>query len=566
MSAFCPAVTSRGPHADLQPHASSRYVRADDERRGRMTELTVTEIAILLAYLGVTYALALYYAQSDGSPSDIDGYFLAGRALPWYLIGLSFYASNMSGSSFVGLMGAAYGHGITVFHYEWTAALVLLVFAAVILPVFLRNRIVTVTEYLELRYDRRTRLVYSGFTLLTLLLVDTAGALYAGAVVLQAAVPFVDLWIACLLLSLFAGLYTIIGGLRAVVITDALQAIVLIIGAAMVGYFALDAVGGWTALMEKSSARHLELFQPVNDSFLPWPGILGVVILGFYYWTFNQYFVQRALAARSLDDGRNGALFSGLLKLPNLFLMIIPGMAAAVLYPNLASPDRAFPTLAFELLPAGFRGVVLAAMLAAIMSSLDSALNAAASLVTVDFVRPRWPRLGERGLIRVGRAVTAAIMLFAALYAPTIASFGSLFEYFQATLAYLVPPVVAVYLGGLLSRHIARDSGFWALVIMQPLAFLLFLAKEATGIWAFVGLPAIHFTYMAMAIFVATFGVMTVVSARAAGAIAAPDRAALVSISDLASEGPRTSGGWLDYRLYAVGLLAALGALLASLA
>ena len=532
-----------------------------------MTELSAIEIGILVAYLGVTYALALYYSRSDGSPNDVDNYFLAGRALPWYLIGLSLYASNMSGSSFVGLMGAAYGHGLTVFHYEWTAALVLLVFAAIILPVFLRNRIVTVTEYLELRFDRRARLVYSGFTLLTLLLVDTAGALYAGAVVLQAAVPGVDLWIACLLLSLFAGLYTIVGGLRAVVITDALQAIVLIIGAAVVAYFALDAVGGWTALMEKSSARHTTLLQPANDSFLPWPGILGVMILGFYYWTFNQYFVQRALAARSLDDGRRGALFGGLLKLPNLFLMIIPGMAAAVLYPNLASPDKAFPTLAFELLPAGFRGVVLAAMLAAIMSSLDSALNAAASLVTVDFVKPRWPSLGERGLIRVGRAVTAAIMLFAALYAPTIASYGSLFEYFQATLAYLVPPVVAVYLGGLLCRHFARGSGFWALVIMQPLAFALFLAKEATGVWASLGLPTVHFTYMAVAIFAATLGVMAAVSVREGQPMKPLDRAVLTTLSDIAPDGPRGSRGtWLDYRLYAVGLLAALGALLASLA
>ena len=532
-----------------------------------MTELTAIEIGILVGYLGVTYALALYYARSDGSPADVDGYFLAGRALPWYLIGLSFYASNMSGSSFVGLMGAAYSHGLTVFHYEWTAALVLLVFAAIILPVFLRNRIVTVTEYLELRFDRRTRLVYSAFTLLTLLLVDTAGALYAGAVVLQAAVPTVDLWIACLLLSLFAGLYTIVGGLRAVVITDALQAIVLIIGAALVGYFALDAVGGWSALMEKSSARSLTLLQPASDIFLPWPGILGVLILGFYYWTFNQYFVQRALAARSLDDGRKGALFGGLLKLPNLFLMIIPGMAAAVLYPNLASPDKAFPTLAFELLPAGFRGVVLAAMLAAIMSSLDSALNAAASLVTVDFVRPRWPKLGERGLIRVGRVVTAAIMLFAALYAPTIASFGSLFEYFQATLAYIVPPVVAVYFGGLLSRRFNPSSGFWALVLMQPLAFSLFVAKEATGLWAAVGLPAVHFTYMAVAIFVATIGVMAVVSARAGGPIAVPDGTVLATVRDLAPEASRARGSArFDYRIFAVGLLAILGAMLASLA
>jgi SSS family solute:Na+ symporter len=532
-----------------------------------MTGLSNFEIAILIAYLVGTYALAIAYARSDGSPTDVAGYFLAGRALPWYLIGVSFYATNMSGASFVGLMGAAYGHGLTVFHYEWTAALVLVVFAVFILPVFLRSRLVTVTEYLEHRFDRRARLVYSGFTLMTMLLVDTAGALYAGSVVLRTVVPAIDLWLACLLLSLFAGLYTIIGGLRAVVITDVLQAIVLVIGATLVGYFALAAVGGWDALMEKSSARNATLFQPMDDSFLPWPGILGVIILGFYYWTFNQYFVQRALAARSLDDGRKGALLGGLLKIPNLFLMIIPGMAAAVLYPSLASPDKVFPTLAFDLLPTGFRAIVLAAMMAAIMSSLDSALNAASSLVTIDFVGPRRPDLGQRALIRIGRVVTAVIMLLAAVYAPLIANFGSLFEYFQATLAYLVPPVVAVYLGGLLSARFSRDCAFPALAIMQPAALALFLAKEITPLWTSAGLPAVHFTYMAILILCTTLGLMALLSARARAVGDRPDAAMVIAGVDAAPDvAARGRGLWLDYRLHGAMLMGAVAVLLALLA
>lgn len=528
-----------------------------------LEQLYLAEIGLVIVYLAATYALALRYARSDGAPQDLAGYFLAGRALPWYLIGLSFYATNMSGSSFVGLMGASYSHGLTVFHYEWTAALVLLLFAGLILPVFLRNRLVTVTEYLERRFDRRARLTYSAFTLLTLLLVDTAGALYAGAIVIQTGFPGLDLWLACLMISVFAGGYTIVGGLRAVVVTDALQSAVLIMGAALMSYFVLDAVGGWNALIEKSSARNATLFHPANDSFLPWPGILGVVILGFYYWTFNQYFVQRALAARSLDEGRKGALFGGLLKLPNLFLMVIPGMAAAVLYPGITSPDKVFPTLAFELLPAGVRSVVLAAMVAAIMSSLDSALNAGASLVTMDFVKPRWPEAGERALLWVGRAVTAVIMLIAAFYAPLIGTFGSLFEYFQATLAYMVPPVVAVYLGGLLSRRIGSHTGFWALVIMQPLALVLFLFKEITPLWSGLGLPAIHFTYMAILIFLATLGIMAILTIVTGRSEAPPDSAVLASFDDIA---PRESGSatalWSDYRVLCALLLTAIVAML----
>jgi SSS family solute:Na+ symporter len=531
-----------------------------------MTTLHAFEYAIVVCYLIATIGLALRYSRRrDGQ--DTAAYFLAGRSLPWYLVGFSFYASNMSGASFVGLIGASYSHGLAVFHYEWTAALVLVVFAAIILPTFLRNRIATVTEYLELRFDRKARVAYSIFTLLTLLLIDTAGALYAGAIVMQTGLPVLDLWSACILISLFVGAYTIFGGLRAVVFTDTLQAVVLIIGAATVAGYGLYAVGGWDMLLTKLDARQTDIFRGVNDPFLPSPGIIGVVILGFYYWTFNQYFVQRALAARSLEDGRKGALLGGLLKLPNLFLMIVPGMVAAVLYPALDSPDKAFPTLAFELLPLGLRGIVLAAMLAAIMSSLDSALNAAASLITLDLVKPNRPHISERQLIRIGRGVTALFMIIAALYAPLIATFGSLFEYFQSTLAYLVPPVVAIYFGGLFSRRLARHSAFWALVIIEPLAVAIFLAKEVGSIWKMNGLPDIHFTYMAIAIFLLTLLLLGLITALAAKRAHEPhvDDQVLASLADLKPLAADSAGPWSDYRLQAGLLIGTVAVLLALL-
>lgn len=520
-----------------------------------MSALHATELMLVAVYLAGTFWLALSFGRRRAGALDTGGYFLAGRNLPWWLIGFSYYASNMSGASFVGLIGASYAFGVTVFHYEWTAALVLVLMALFVLPVFLRAGLYTVPEYLERRFERRTRVVYSVFTLLTLLFIDTAGALYAGAVVIGTGFPVLDLWSACILISLLAGTYTIFGGLGAVVVTDALQALVLIAGALLVAVLGMQAAGGWDAIMARLAPEQTRLFQPVGDDFLPWPGIGGVVVLGLYYWVFNQYFVQRALAARSLAEGRKGAIFAGLLKVPNLMLMIVPGLVAAALYPGLASPDEAFPKLAFEMLPVGLRGVILAAMLAAIMSSLDSALNAAASLVTMDLVRPARPGMSDRALLATGRAATTVMMLVAAVYAPLIASFGSLFEYFQSTLAYLVPPVVAVYLGGLLGRRLTRASGFWALVIVEPVALALFLAQEVAGLWA-----GLHFTYMAMLLLLATLAVMAGVSRL--GPAGAPDPAMLATRADLAPEGR----GLGDYRVQGalvLGLVALTLALLA---
>jgi SSS family solute:Na+ symporter len=512
------------------------------------------EIALLVVYLLATFGLAIYFGRKGREAASATEYFLAGRALPWYLIGLSFYASNMSGASFVGLIGASYAHGLAIFHYEWTAALVLVIFAAFILPVFLRARLFTVTEYLERRFEPRTRVLYSLFTLVTLLFIDMAGALYAGAVVMVTGLPFLDLWTACIVISLLTGLYTIFGGLRTVVITDALQALVLIVGASFVAVYGLAQVGGWHALVGELDKDKLQLFRSPDDDVLPWPGILGVVVLGLYYWTFNQYFVQRALAARSLQQGRWGALFGGLLKLPNLFLMIVPGLVAAALYPTLESPDKAFPTLTFELLPVGLRGIVLAAMLAAIMSSLDSALNAASSLVTMDLVKPLRRDMDERALFVIGRITTGAFMIVAAIYAPLIAGFGSLFEYFQSTLAYLVPPFVGIYLGGLLSPALSRRSAFWALLIVEPLAIVLFLTVKVFGLWSAVGLPDLHFTYVAILLLSATLVVMGLFS----WLERAPRRqVALETTFSYQDLTPRPGDRLLDYRLLAALLLLA---------
>lgn len=435
--------------------------------------------------------------------NDSEGYFLASRKLPWPLIGFSLYSSNMSGASFVGLMGAAYAHGVVVFNYEWTATLVLIFFGFFILPYFLRGKIATVPEFLERRYDKRSRRVYSAFTILAILFIDTAGALYAGGLVISSIVPM-ELWQAVTILGILAGLYTIMGGLSAVVVTDTVQACLLIIGAVAVFYLGIKEVGGWTALMQHFENRPemKSLIQPANHDFLPWPGIFGVILLGFYYWSLNQFIVQRTLGAKNLGQGQKGALFAGLLKLPNLLIMIIPGMIGLVLYPELPTPDAVFPALAFDLLPVGFRGLVLTALIAAIMSSLDSALNAGSSLVTLDFIKTLRPNISERGLVKRGKWVTACLMIIAILYAPLIAGFETLFEYFQSSLSYIVPPIVAVYIMGIFVKGISSKAAFVTILGSILVGLPLFMIKEVLGIWVAVGLPDLHYTYMGSVLFI----------------------------------------------------------------
>lgn len=518
-----------------------------------MTLSTLDFIVVALYFLLVV-AHGLWVGRGERNASD---YFLAGRVLPWWLIGLSLYASNMSGASFVGLIGASYEHGMRVYNYEWTATAVLIVFAFVMAPVFLRGGLYTVPEYLERRFDHRARKLFAGFTILAVMLIDTAGALYAGGLVITLVLPGLALWQASASLAVIAGVYTVFGGLKAVVVTDALQAILLIVGAGIVTVVGLETVGGWDALMSTLPARKTALIGSLEDDFLPWPGIGGVLLLGFYYWTVNQYFVQRALAARSVDDARKGALFAGLLKLPNLLLMIVPGLIAFKLFPNLSDSDLAFPKLAFEMLPEGLRGLLMTALVAAIMSSLDSALNAAASLLTMDFVRPARPGISQRSLLRVGRGFTVLLMIIAACYAPLIERFGSLFQYFQSTLAYIAPPVVAVVLGGLLSRRFTATSATYGLTIGLGGGLVFFLLNEVTGAWSAAGFPTIHFSYVAMLTFALTLSVMVVASLL--GEAPPADRLLLTaSVSDLTPR-PAPKSIFSNYRWQAAALAALTG-------
>lgn len=513
--------------------------------------LAPVDYVVILAYFLVVLTIGLAVARRTHSGEDL---FLAGRRLGWLPVGFSLFASNISSTTLVGLSGAAYVWGIAVSNYEWMAAYILVFFALFIIPCYLRSRISTVPEFLERRFDRRSRLYFSGLTLVSNVVVDTAGTLFAGAVVISVFFPQLELLDACLVLACVAGLYTAAGGLAAVVYTDVLQAIVLLVGAVVVSYLSFAQLDfSWARVVEATPPDKLSLMLPLSDPHLPWLGtMVGVPILGFYFWCTNQFIVQRVLGARSIEHARWGALLAGLLKLPVLYLMVFPGVLAAIFLPGLDNGDRVFPTLVATLLPAGFTGLVIAGLLAALMSSIDSTLNSASTLLTMDFIRPEQRGWSERRVLLFGRAWILGFMLLAVLIAPLIQSFPGLFHYLQSALAYLVPPVVVVFVLGLFWRGANATGAFAALVGGHACSVVLLILTTASVL-------TLHFTLVA-----GVLAALSLVIAIVGSKFGAPASRTQLD-GYMADVGEALSGDgavwWKDYRLYSAVLLAITTAL-----
>ena len=445
------------------------------------------DIAVIVAYFVVIVIIGVWVARKMDTGEDL---FLAGRSLTWPVIGFSLFASNISSTTLIGLAGAAYASGIAVSVYEWMSGLPLLVLAFVFAPLYLKSRITTVPEFLERRFDWRSRKWFSAVTILLSILIDTAGGLYAGSVVLKTFFPDLVIWQVCVGLGIFAGLYTAAGGLAAVVYTDVLQAVVLLLGTTLMTIIMFSGLGwSWANVVAAvPNEEHLSMIRPMSDELLPWPGIVvGVTMLGFWYWVTNQYIVQRVLGAKDLRNAQYGAILGGFLKIIPLFTMVLPGAMAIIILPDLPNADMVFPTLVTTVLPVGITGLVLAGLIAAIMSSVDSTLNSASTLIVHDFVLPRRPETTPRQVGRYGRLTTLILMVLAILWAPQIANFGGLWSYLQQAFAIFVPAIAAIFLVGAFWKRGNGDGAFWALVIGNGLG-LVALVGRLTGVWP------VHFT------------------------------------------------------------------------
>ncbi|MEZ4828900.1 MAG: sodium:solute symporter [Bacteroidia bacterium] len=489
----------------------------------------------------VVYVIAIiWYGLRHAKRQSAEGYFLAGRNMIWPVVGISLFAANISSNTLTGLASSAYSSGINVYNYEWMAAVVLVFFALFFLPFYLRSKVYTMPEFLERRYDSRSRYYFSFITIIGNVIIDTSSALYAGNLVLKILFPSLSSSLIIILLAFAAAAYTIPGGLSSVVHTEVIQAILLVIGSTVLTIFAFNEVGGWSGLMSGLDAAQssgilnhpkeymLSLAGSPGDKTMPWTGLLfGVPILGFYFWANNQFMVQRVLSARDLNHGRWGALFAGLLKLPVILIMVVPGLIAIVLYNDLdlsflnyqiplegggtkicenlsECPNMTYPVLLFKLLPTGLLGLVVAGLLAAMSSSISATLNSASTLITMDFVSKINPRLSGGQLVRVGQIATVVLVLLAAGWAPFIENFPSLFDYLQQVLSYIAPPVVGVFVLGLFWKRANAHGAFASL--MAGFGISIFMILSSVYGW-FPSLNQIHFLHLGPILLLICMGV-----------------------------------------------------------
>jgi SSS family solute:Na+ symporter len=513
------------------------------------TGASILDLFIVIVCAGGIVGIGLAASRRRAKAED---YFLASRASRWPAIGLALFASNISSTAIVGLAGAAYVMGISVYDYEWSAGVVLVFYCVFLLPFVLRSRAYTMPEFLERRYDGRVRLYFAALNVFLNVFVDSAAALYCGALVCRMLLPGPPLAAFVLVLAGAAGLYTLAGGLRAVIYTQAAQAVLLIAGAVTIVVAVLTRAGGWHAIVRGVDPAMLSLIRPAGDPGVPWPGLVfGIPVLGFYYWCTNQYMVQQTLAARSLDDGRGGALFAGLLKLSVLFLMILPGTCALVLFPHLRRPDLVYPTLMLRILPAGFLGLVAAGFVAATMASVASTLNSASTIITMDVVKRIAPGLPEEQIVRIGRRSMLGLLLVAVLWAPLLPLFGTLWQYLQAMLAYAVPPVVALVLTGTFWRGANAAGAAATLALGTFCGLALFVANVP------LHLLHLHFLYVAPLLLLIDTIILIVVS-RWNPAPASAIAVALVwtpAHYHAETQRLRSVALWRNYRVQAGGLL-----------
>ena len=487
--------------------------------------LNVIDGIIILCYLvGI-----IGYGISKGKQQSSEDYFLAGRNLTWPIVGISLFAANIGSSTLIGLTADAFKTNIAVYNYEWMAAVVLVIFAIFFMPFYLNSKVYTMPEFLERRYDGRARYFFSIITIVGNVIIDTAAGLYAGNLILKIIFPELDSAIIITLLAIAAAAYTIPGGLSAVVHTEVIQAIILVMGSIALTYFCFDQVGGWSGMiagldamnqggqLNKSSDEVFSLVGPINDPYMPWTGLVfGVPLLGFYFWANNQFMVQRVLSAKDLNHGRWGALFAGLLKLPVIFIMIVPGVIAIVLFSDTDisglnylipsstgmvvcsqlsdCPNMTYPVLIYNLLPVGVLGLVIAGLLAAMSSSISATLNSASTLITMDFILKLKPNLSSKNLVTSGQIATVILVMLAAAWAPQIEKFSSLWEYLQLVLGFIAPPIVSVFLLGLFWKRGNANGAFASLLGGLILSMILILSK--VNHW-FPVINDIHFLHTA---------------------------------------------------------------------
>jgi SSS family solute:Na+ symporter len=399
---------------------------------------------------------------------DTSDYFLAGKNVGWFVIGASIFASNIGSEHLVGLAGAGASSGVVFGHFELSGWMILFL-GWVFIPFYLRSKVYTMPEFLEKRFSASSRWFLSLISLISYVLTKVSVTVYAGGVVLEAVLG-INFWTGAIIVVVATGLYTIFGGMKAVMYTSVIQTPILIVGSLMVTVIGLVRLGGWNNMTEIVGPEKLDMFKPVTDPDYPWTGmVFGVPIVGIWYWCTDQYIVQRTLSARNETQARRGTIFAAYLKMLPLFIFIIPGLIAFALSEkkiiDLGSADQAFPTLVKELLPHGLKGLVVGGLFAALMSSLSSLFNSCSILFTVDFYKKLKPESSEKHLVRVGQVATAVVVVLGIAWIPTMKLIADvLYEYLQKVQTLIGPAIAAVFLLGIFFKRITDKGAFTGLV------------------------------------------------------------------------------------------------------
>ena len=475
---------------------------------------------LIALYFLLVFGIAFWAMRREKSTSQTSaGYFLAGRNVGWFVIGGSLFASNIGSEHLVGLAGTGASSGVAVAQFEILASLILLVLGWVFVPFYLKSGVFTMPEFLERRYSPAARWYLALVSILGYVLTKISVTIAAGGIVFVSLMG-INFWTGALVVVIATGIYTVFGGLRAVLYTDLLQMFFLIGGSITVTVIGLVEIGGWNALYETAGGSFFNLWQPVSHPDFPWTGILfGAPILGVWYWCTDQFIVQRVLSASNSDHARRGAIFGGFLKLLPLFIFVIPGVIAHALAKTgklqLAEPDQALPTLIGVLLPVGLRGLMVAGLLAALMSSLSSVFNSCSTLLTWDIYKKLRPEASEKQLVRVGQMATVVLVGLGLLWIPMMKAIsGQLYQYLQSVQAYIAPPIAAVFLIGISWRRVNARGAMASLItgfVLGMGRLLAELNKDSLHGWMFA-FADINFLHFAVLLFIVCSVVLVVVS------------------------------------------------------
>lgn len=510
----------------LARHHSHSLVRSDDtgavrkhhqaDSVSRQAILSISMDALIITvYFIAVFGVGFYHSRNKNTTTE---YFLAGKHIGWFAVGATLFSTNIGSEHVIGLAGSGASSGLAVGTYEWSASFCLLLLGWIFIPQYLRSGIFTMPEFLEKRFSPGCRWYLTTVSLLAYVLTKISVALFAAGILAREIFGW-DYMTTAILLVIATGVYTITGGLSAVIYTDLLQAFIMIGGSAFLTWLGLSEAGGFAALREALPDDFFHIVKEISHPEYPWLGTtLGTMILGTWYWCTDQVIVQKTLSARSLPHARGGTIFAAALKILPVFILVLPGLIARALWPGEATGDTAFPLLVDRLLPAGLSGLMIAALLAALMSSLSSVLNSCSTLVTMDIYKKLRPDAGERRLVFVGRLVTGAVVLLSILWIPMIRYLsGEVYQYLQSVQAYIGAPITATFLLGILWRGGTSRAAMTTLVVGGLAGagrFLLDILYKAYGmdLGALNGLVQVSFLNYSVGVFFGCLVLFWVVS------------------------------------------------------